>query len=31
MMPPGLVANLGLDGFAALLSYLEEVNGKNPK
>ena len=29
LMPPGLVANLGIEDFAALLSYLEDVNAKN--
>ena len=29
LMPPGLVANLGIEDFAALLSYLEELNAKS--
>ena len=28
LMPPGLVANLPVDDFAALLSFLEELNAK---
>ena len=28
LMPPGLVANLPVDDFASLLSFLEELNAK---
>jgi putative membrane-bound dehydrogenase-like protein len=29
LMPPGLAANLNVEDFAALLSYLEDLNAKN--